>query len=132
MEQGAVLGAEMFRRYADDGAAIADLGRWLTGQGASTRTGKRRWDRSVIWGMLRNPAYAGCAVFGKTMATSGTPGLNRVARLQGRATPRAVKTVDRPREEWLEIPLPAILHPHTSPPPPPPPQHNHPFPPPPP
>jgi site-specific DNA recombinase len=38
-------------------------------------------------------------VFGKTMATSGTPRLNRVARLQGRATPRAVKTVDRPREQ---------------------------------
>ena len=59
--------------------------------------------------MLRNPAYAGTAVFGKTMDTSGTPGLNRVARLQGRATPRAVKTVDRPREEWLEIPVPAIV-----------------------
>src|SRR2546430_13830189 len=43
------------------------------------------------------------------MATSGTPGLNRVARLQGRATPRAVKTVDRPRQDWLEIPVPAIV-----------------------
>ena len=43
------------------------------------------------------------------MATSGTPGLNRVARLQGRSVPRAVKTVDRPREEWLEIPVPAIV-----------------------
>jgi site-specific DNA recombinase len=105
----AVLVAEMFRRYADDGASIADLARWLTGQGVATRTGKHRWDRSVIWAMLRNPAYAGMAVFGKTMATSGTPGLNRVARLQGRATPRAVKTVDRPREQWLEIPVPAIV-----------------------
>jgi site-specific DNA recombinase len=105
----AALVAEMFRRYADDGASIAALARWLTGQGAPTRTGKHRWDRSVIWAMLRNPAYAGTAVFGKTMATSGTPGLNRVARLQGRATPRAVKTVDRPREEWLEIPVPAIV-----------------------
>ncbi len=109
IEHEAVLVAEMFRRYADDGASIADLARWLTGQGAPTRTGKHRWDRSVIWAMLRNPAYAGTAVFGKTMATSGTPGLNRVARLQGRATPRAVKTVDRPREEWLEIPVPAIV-----------------------
>jgi site-specific DNA recombinase len=105
----AALVAEMFRRYADDGASIADLARWLTSQGAPTRTGKNRWDRSVVWAMLRNPAYAGTAVFGKTMATSGTPGLNRVARLQGRATPRAVKTVDRPREEWLEIPVPAIV-----------------------
>ena len=59
--------------------------------------------------MLRNPAYAGTAVFGKTMATSGTPGLNRVARLQGRPVPRAVKTAARPREEWLEIPVPAIV-----------------------
>src|SRR5213080_2880401 len=109
IEHEAVLVAEMFRRYADDGASIADLARWLTGQGAPTRTGKHRWDRSVVWAMLRNPAYAGTAVFGKTMATSGTPGLNRVARLQGRTTPRPVKTVDRPREEWLEIPVPAIV-----------------------
>src|SRR5439155_15579428 len=43
------------------------------------------------------------------MAPSGTPGLNRVARLQGRSVPRAVKTIDRPREEWLEIPVPAIV-----------------------
>ena len=36
----AVLVAEMFRRYADDGASIADLARWLTGQGVATRTGR--------------------------------------------------------------------------------------------
>ena len=34
------------------------------------------------------------------------PGLNRVARLQGRSVPRAVKTVDRPREEWIADPRP--------------------------
>jgi site-specific DNA recombinase len=105
----AVLVAEMFRRYADDGATIADLARWLTSQGVPTRTGKHRWDRSVIWGMLRNPAYAGRAVFGKTQIIHQQPALNRVARLQGRSTPRAVKAVDRPREEWTEIPVPAIV-----------------------
>ncbi len=109
IEHEAVLVAEMFRRYADDGASIADLARWLTGQGAPTRTGKHRWDRSVIWAMLRNPAYAGTAVFGKTMAVHEPPGLNRVARLQGRSVPRAVKTVDRPRGQWLEIAVPAIV-----------------------
>ncbi|OJH30523.1 Recombinase [Armadillidium vulgare] len=31
-----------------------------------TRTGKKCWDRSVIWGMLKNPAYKGQAAFGKT------------------------------------------------------------------
>jgi site-specific DNA recombinase len=105
----AVLVAGMFRRYADDGATIADLARWLGSQGVPTRTGKHRWDRSVIWGMLRNPAYAGRAVFGKTQIIHEQPGLNRVARLQGRTTPRAVKTVDRPPEEWTQIAVPAIV-----------------------
>ena len=109
IEHEAVLVAEMFRRYADGGATIADLARWLTSQGVATRTGKHRWDRSVIWGMLRNPAYQGRAVFGKTQIIHEQPGLNRVARLQGRTTPRAVKTVDRPREEWTEIAVPAIV-----------------------
>ena len=109
LEHEAVLVAEMFRRYADDGATIADLARWLTSQGIPTGTGKHRWDRSVIWGMLRNPAYQGRAVFGKTQIVHEQPGLNRIARLQGRTTPRAVKTVDRPREEWTEIAVPAIV-----------------------
>jgi site-specific DNA recombinase len=105
----AALVTELFRRYADDGATIAELTRWLSDQGVATRTGKSRWDRSVIWGMLRNPAYAGQAVFGKTIAVNESPGLNRRARLQGRSTPRATKTVDRPREEWTHIPVPAIV-----------------------
>ncbi len=109
VEHEAALVAELFRRYADDGASIADLARWLTSQNVLTRTGKHRWDRSVIWAMLRNPAYAGTAVFGKAMVVAEPPGLNRVARLQGRATPCASKTVDRPREQWTTIPVPAIV-----------------------
>jgi site-specific DNA recombinase len=109
VEHEAMLVAELFRRYADDGASIAELTRWLTEQGIPTRTGKHRWDRSVIWSMLRNPAYAGRAVFGKTMVVHESPGLNRVARLQGRSTPRASKTVDRPHTEGTEIPVPAIV-----------------------
>jgi site-specific DNA recombinase len=108
-EDEAALVAEMFRRYADDGAAIADLARWLTSQGVPTRTGKDRWDRSVVWGMLRNPAYAGTAVFGKTQVVQEPAGLNRVARLQGRSVPRATRTIDRPRGEWTQIPVPAIV-----------------------
>ena len=105
----AAIVAELFRRYTDDGASIADLTRWLTSENVPTRTGKARWDRSVVWGMLRNPAYAGSAVFGKTQVLQEQPGLNRRARLEGRSTPRASKTVNRPREDWIEIPVPAIV-----------------------
>jgi site-specific DNA recombinase len=62
-----------------------------------------------VWAILRNPAYAGRAVFGKTVAVNESAGLNRVARLAGRTTPRAVKTIDRPAEEWIHIPVPAII-----------------------
>jgi site-specific DNA recombinase len=109
VEHEAALVAELFRRYTDDGASIAELARWLTTSGTPTRTGKTRWDRSVVWGMLRNPAYAGAAVFGKTQIIHQAAGLNRRARLQGRTTPRAVKAVDRPPKEWIAIPVPAII-----------------------
>ena len=109
----AVLVREVFRRYADEGVSIADLARWLGEQGAPTRTGKTRWDRSVVWAILRNPAYAGQAVYGKTKAINESAALNRVGRLAGRSTGRAIKTVDRPAEEWVHIPVPAIITPET-------------------
>jgi site-specific DNA recombinase len=40
--------------------------RRLTQAGELTRTGKTLWDRSAVWGMLKNPAYMGVAAFGKT------------------------------------------------------------------
>ena len=113
VESEAALVVELFRRYTDDGASIADLTRWLTGSGTPTRTGKTRWDRSVVWGMLRNPAYKGQAAFGKTQILHESPGLNRRARLEGRSTPRAVKAADRPQEEWITIPVPALITPAT-------------------
>ncbi len=109
----AVLVREVYRRYTDEGDSIADLARWLTDQGAPTRTGKTRWDRTVVWAMLRNPAYTGQAVYGKTKAVSGPAAVNRVARQAGRSTGRAVKTVDRPADEWVHIPVPAIISPET-------------------
>ena len=109
----AVLVRELFRRYTDGGASIADLTRWLGEQGVLTRTGKTRWDRSVVWGMLRNPAYAGNAVYGKTQVVNESAAVNRVARQAGRTSGRAIRVVDRPAEEWVHIPVPAIITPET-------------------
>jgi len=105
----AAVVAELYARYTDDSVAIAELTRWLTTLGVQTRTGKARWDRSVVWAMLRNPAYAGRACFGKTMRTPEPAGLNRTARLAERSTPRPYTVTDRPREDWLEIPVPALV-----------------------
>ena len=60
---------ELFRRYVDDGESIGQVTRWLSEQGVPTRTRAAGWNKATIWGMLRNPAYAGQAAYGKTHAT---------------------------------------------------------------
>ena len=52
---------EIFRRYLEEDESIAKIGRWLTAQGVPTRTRATGWNNATIWGMLRNPAYAGQA-----------------------------------------------------------------------
>jgi site-specific DNA recombinase len=111
IEDEAATVAEVFRRYAHEGSTLADLTRWLTDSATTlTRTGKQRWDRSTVWAMLRNPAYAGRAAFAKTMRVEATAVLNRAACLAGRTTPNSPTVVrERPREEWIEIPVPPLV-----------------------
>jgi site-specific DNA recombinase len=73
-----------------------------------TRTGKGRWERSTVWGMLRNPAYRGTACYGKTEQRPR----QRVTRplRQRKALPsRDVGGHERPRAEWIEIAVPALV-----------------------
>jgi site-specific DNA recombinase len=100
---------ELFGRYVKEHASIADLARWLTEQQIPTRTGKARWDRSTVWGMLRNPAYAGRAAFAKTMRTEQQARLTRPARLAGRSISGNPLIADRPAEDWVQIAVPAIV-----------------------
>jgi site-specific DNA recombinase len=100
---------ELFGRYVQEHASIADLARWLTEQQIPTRTGKARWDRSTVWGMLRNPAYAGRAAFAKTMPTEQRARPTRPARLAGRSSSPNPVTCDRPPEDWVQIAVPQIV-----------------------
>jgi site-specific DNA recombinase len=109
VEDEARIVREIFRRYSEDQVSIGEVARWLTAEGVPTRTGKSRWDRSVIWLMLKNPAYVGRAAFLKTGSTDRRPAINRKARLQGRSVSRHYAKFDRPPEEWITIPVPAII-----------------------
>jgi site-specific DNA recombinase len=68
------------------------------------------WDRSVVWGMLKHPASMGTAAFGKTRQEPLRP---RVRAQRGRLPQprRAVSTVDVPPEDWVPIPVPAMVEP---------------------
>ena len=59
---------QIFDRVGRDRASIGEVCRRLQQAGERTRTGRTTWDRSVVWGILKNPAYKGTAAFGKTKA----------------------------------------------------------------
>jgi site-specific DNA recombinase len=58
--------------------------------------------------MLRNPAYKGTACFGKTERTERKK-ITRPLRQRGGFSPRSSASRERPREEWIEVPVPAIV-----------------------
>ncbi len=108
-EPEAAVVRELFRHYVEEHESIAGLVRWLGDKGVSTSTGKARWDRSTLWGMLRNPAYCGRAAFGKTRATNERPKITRPVRQRGARVSRHFATRDCPRADWIEIPVPPIV-----------------------
>jgi site-specific DNA recombinase len=56
----------VFETYTQRGLSIKAIARLLNERQLATRTGKSRWERSTVWGMLRNPAYRGRVCYGKT------------------------------------------------------------------
>ena len=49
----------VFEIYTQQRLSINAIARLLNERQIATRTGKGRWERSTVWGMLRNPAYGG-------------------------------------------------------------------------
>jgi len=101
---------QVFDWMARDRLTIGEVCRRLTRAGEVTRSGKTVWDRSVVWGMLKNPAYQGTAAFGKTRQEPLRPRL-RAQRGRPLQPRRAVSTVAVPQEDWLPIPVPALVEP---------------------
>ena len=98
----------IFDQYTRAGLSIGAVARLLNDQGVPTRRQAPRWERSTVWGILRNPAYQGSACFGKTQAAPRQR-VTRPLRLAGRSRRGATTTIARPRSEWIEIPIPALV-----------------------
>src|SRR5215471_3556808 len=102
------VGRQVFDWVGRDRLSIGEVCRRLTHAGEVTRTGKTVWDRSVVWGILHNPAYRGAAAFGKTRYEPLRPRL-RAPRNRPLQPRRAVSVRDVPSEEWLTIAVPALV-----------------------
>jgi site-specific DNA recombinase len=90
--------------------SIGEVCRRLMQAGERTRTGRTVWERSVVWAMLKNPAYMGQAAFGKTHQGPLRPKL-RAQRNRSLHPRRAMSDYNVPPEDWLHIAVPAIVEP---------------------
>lgn len=108
IEEQAEVVRKVFKLYTEDGLSINAIARWLNKHAIPTRKGISKWERSTVWGMLRNPAYKGTACFGKTEQTERRK-VTRPLRQRGGLSPRCSSARERPRSEWIEIPVPALV-----------------------
>ena len=107
VESQAAVVRRIFEIYTVDHGSLGDIMRELNEAMVGTRTGKAKWNRSTIWAILRNSSYIGKAGYGKT-ETQPHPRINRRSRQRGGYSSRASHK-PRPREEWIEIGVPAIV-----------------------
>lgn len=108
IEEQACVVRQVYRLYTEEGQSIGAIVRWLNAQGIPTRRGTSLWERSTVWAMLRNPAYQGMACFGKTEKAERQK-ITRLLRQRGGFSSRSSATQERPRKEWIAIPVPAIV-----------------------
>lgn len=98
----------IFDWYTRTGLSIGAITRELNQRQIPTRSGNGRWERSTVWAVLRNPAYSGRAGFGKTERRERQR-ITRRIRQRGGLPARQSSTKDRSPEEWIEIPVPALI-----------------------
>lgn len=101
--------ARIFHRYAVGGISMQALARELTHDHIPSPQGNPRWDAGTLGRLLRNPAYTGRACFGKTQTAPGPSRPNRTSRLAGRSISPKAGVTARPRDHWIEIPVPALV-----------------------
>jgi len=110
VEEEARMVRQLFDWVGVERISLRDACRRLRALDCPTRTGLTRWDATTLSGMLRNPAYQGTAMFGRTRATA--PAQPRLRPIRGRPQPSrhaSNSSTPVPREEWITIPVPAIV-----------------------
>jgi len=100
---------EAYNLYCNEGKSIGQIAKEFTKKGYPTRAGKTFWERSVIWAMLKNPAYMGKAAFRKTKRVRRIKKTKLAIESKNPLRSEFSSPRDRPKEEWIYIAVPAIV-----------------------
>jgi site-specific DNA recombinase len=96
----------IFAAHAADGDSIRQIAHDLHDRGVPSPTGKPIWGTSTLHRLLANEAYIGRVYYNRRETINGAPASRGAWRTKTRYR-------DRPREEWIPIPVPAIIDPDT-------------------
>jgi site-specific DNA recombinase len=99
---------QIFEWVGQERATLGEVCRRLQQATIPSPKGKPVWDRSTIWGVLKNPAYKGTAAFGKTTLGQKRPRL-RPGRQQSPHPRRDYSIYDQDQQQWIFIPVPALV-----------------------
>ena len=111
LESEAAVVREIYRRYVEEQVSMHSIAKWLTESGIATASGTGQWNSTKVRGVLRNPAYCGRAAFARTMHIETPARVTRRARLRGSTVAKQAARRERPRDQWIEIAVPAIISP---------------------
>jgi site-specific DNA recombinase len=100
----------MFAWVGLDRLSLREVCRRLQDAGVLTATGLVDWDPTSIARMVRNPAYRGQAMFGRLRSVP-PPAKPPLRPRRGQSLPRSSCSVATPPEQWIAIPVPAIVDP---------------------
>ena len=109
MAEEAGVVQKIFQWFGQERCSIGEVCRRLRSDGIPTRTGKSAWDRSVVWLILKNPAYKGTAAFGKTRSGDLKPQRLRPQRGRPEQPRRPISRVDTSSEDQIFIDVPALV-----------------------
>jgi site-specific DNA recombinase len=96
-EPEAMIVRRIFRDYVESNLSMRQISWQLTQDLVPSPSGKAVWGVSVIGRLIRNEAYVGRAYY------------NRTASVLDRHPTKAKRQIKRPRDQWIPIPVPAIL-----------------------
>jgi site-specific DNA recombinase len=96
-EPEAVVVRRIFDDFVAGGYSMRRICRRLYEDGIASPTGKAVWSIACLSKMLENPAYKGRALYNRHQSLPPTTGR------------KSTRLKLRPREEWIEIPVPAIM-----------------------
>lgn len=98
---------QIFHWLADEGMTLRQIAKRLYQlQVKPRRNTQGKWNTSTLGSLVRNETYIGVARYQTTQAVEPN---KRLKPVNGPVKNRKTSRIMRPKEEWLEIPVPAIL-----------------------